>query len=371
MFAPFRFLYARTLQAAAATAHERWFVRTHGASLGAIHALVCDGERLALDELIAQLESALAELQHTCRASSSAPLPMSDVSPRLAELRNTSLLRPGTLSGDAAVSTIVALAPALVVLRTKTKPKLVGLLTADGREHRLLLKGGEDLRVDERVSQVLQFCASLCTSLGADVIRHYNVTPIGLRAGLIQVVDHVVPLYDLYTAWRARANADIAPVASAVSPDSKGSSAKAAKGGKRSPVAADASGAAVSKAAGPVDDFYRALHRMLVADARDAATRQRLVALEPRQLADCRQEWIQRTDVLVAVFRELSAATPSDLLSRELWVGAASARDWCSRTRTFCLSLAAGSMIGYVLGLGDRHLDNLLVDLSSGSLLHM
>jgi hypothetical protein len=39
-------------------------------------------------------------------------------------------------------------------------------------------------------------------------------------------------------------------------------------------------------------------------------------------------------------------------------------------SRVFCLnfsrSLAVTSMIGYMIGLGDRHLDNVLVDLKSG-----
>ena len=29
------------------------------------------------------------------------------------------------------------------------------------------------------------------------------------------------------------------------------------------------------------------------------------------------------------------------------------------------------SMIGYIIGLGDRHLDNILVDFSSGDIVHV
>jgi len=35
-------------------------------------------------------------------------------------------------------------------------------------------------------------------------------------------------------------------------------------------------------------------------------------------------------------------------------------------TQTYCRSVAVMSAIGYILGLGDRHLDNLLLDLSNG-----
>mgnify|MGYP001794388526 FL=1 len=35
-------------------------------------------------------------------------------------------------------------------------------------------------------------------------------------------------------------------------------------------------------------------------------------------------------------------------------------------TQTYCRSVAVMSAIGYILGLGDRHLDNLLLDLNNG-----
>jgi len=35
-------------------------------------------------------------------------------------------------------------------------------------------------------------------------------------------------------------------------------------------------------------------------------------------------------------------------------------------TQTYARSTAVMSMIGYIIGLGDRHLDNVLVDLSTG-----
>lgn len=35
-------------------------------------------------------------------------------------------------------------------------------------------------------------------------------------------------------------------------------------------------------------------------------------------------------------------------------------------TQTYSRSTAVMSMIGYIIGLGDRHLDNVLVDLATG-----
>ena len=38
-------------------------------------------------------------------------------------------------------------------------------------------------------------------------------------------------------------------------------------------------------------------------------------------------------------------------------------------TQTYCRSVAVMSAIGYILGLGDRHLDNLLLDPNNGEVL--
>ena len=51
------------------------------------------------------------------------------------------------------------------------------------------------------------------------------------------------------------------------------------------------------------------------------------------------------------------------MLADELWCGSASAAAHWQRQRRFGLSLAAASVAGYLLGIGDRHMDNMLLDL--------
>lgn len=51
---------------------------------------------------------------------------------------------------------------------------------------------------------------------------------------------------------------------------------------------------------------------------------------------------------------------------RELWMCSVSAGDWWHLTQTYSVSTAVMSIIGYIIGLGDRHLDNVLVNLTSG-----
>ena len=51
---------------------------------------------------------------------------------------------------------------------------------------------------------------------------------------------------------------------------------------------------------------------------------------------------------------------------REIWCASANVTDWWESTKTYTRSVAVMSVIGYIIGLGDRHLDNILVDLLTG-----
>ena len=63
---------------------------------------------------------------------------------------------------------------------------------------------------------------------------------------------------------------------------------------------------------------------------------------------------------------------PSPCLQlRELWCACTCASEWWSVTQTYSRSTAVMCMIGYIIGLGDRHLDNLLVEFSTGQVVHV
>ncbi|ESO84140.1 hypothetical protein LOTGIDRAFT_155465 [Lottia gigantea] len=84
---------------------------------------------------------------------------------------------------------------------------------------------------------------------------------------------------------------------------------------------------------------------------------------------DNRKEW--PLNILVKVLQELMEETPADLLARELWCSSTGASEWWLMTKTYSRSVAVMSMIGYIIGLGDRHLDNVLVDLATGEVVHI
>jgi hypothetical protein len=65
------------------------------------------------------------------------------------------------------------------------------------------------------------------------------------------------------------------------------------------------------------------------------------------------------------VLAKLEASTPASLLEHALWATSPDAATWWARQRRYTASLATTSMLGLVLGLGDRHPDNLLIDLTT------
>ena len=58
-------------------------------------------------------------------------------------------------------------------------------------------------------------------------------------------------------------------------------------------------------------------------------------------------------------------------LYKVFWNKSKNAEDWLDRRTNYSRSLAVMSIVGYILGLGDRHPSNIMVDRISGKILHI
>jgi FKBP12-rapamycin complex-associated protein len=73
----------------------------------------------------------------------------------------------------------------------------------------------------------------------------------------------------------------------------------------------------------------------------------------------------------VEVFEYALENTEGNDLSRVLWLKSRSSEVWLERRTNYTRSLAVMSMVGYILGLGDRHPSNLMLHRYSGKILHI
>lgn len=75
----------------------------------------------------------------------------------------------------------------------------------------------------------------------------------------------------------------------------------------------------------------------------------------------------------VEIFTEALSRTngQGNDLYEVLWRKSTNSEEWLERRTNFTRSLAVMSMVGYILGLGDRHPSNLMLDQISGRVLHI
>ena len=73
----------------------------------------------------------------------------------------------------------------------------------------------------------------------------------------------------------------------------------------------------------------------------------------------------------VEVFEYALENTTGQDLYRVLWLKSANSEHWLERRATYTRSLAVNSMVGHILGLGDRHPSNLMLQRNTGKVVHI
>src|SRR6266487_88941 len=73
----------------------------------------------------------------------------------------------------------------------------------------------------------------------------------------------------------------------------------------------------------------------------------------------------------VEVFEFALANTTGQDLYKVLWLKSKNSEAWLERRTNYTRSLALMSMVGYILGLGDRHPSNIMLDRYTGKIVHI
>lgn len=255
---------------------------------------------------------------------------LTDVSPFLANLSGSQVPIPGSNPLNAV--TISGLSDRIYILPTKTKPKKVELRGSDGLRYTFLFKGLEDLHLDEGVQQFISGVNGYLRASDASLCaRTYTVIPFGDKFGMIQWVDNAKQLFSFYKRFLQRSHT------------AKMTSRK------------DSTSETSIQPVKPHELFQSKV----------------LLALKRRSLSRKTPREVWPPELLKEVLVELKNESPSDLLSSEMIMSSPSPKLWWDKVNAYCRSLATTSIIGHILGLGDRHLDNILLDSATGEIVHI
>ena len=226
---------------------------------------------------------------------------------------------------------VVGFAPEVQIFDSKQRPKKITLRGSDGREYQFIAKGGEDLRQDERIQRLYRamngLLSSFAESRGRGLrLRTFHVAPLSNRSGLLEFVPNTSTILKL-------------------------------------------------TARGPGADIF-AQHQTWIKE-------QALGVHKGKRLRDDQVDNISYVDYLEAMGKAApddcqamlsrlgQNAAPRDALRNVLSSCSGSAESFVIMRQQFAVSLAASSICGYVAGVGDRHLENILLDTSSGELVHI
>ncbi|KAJ3081480.1 Serine/threonine-protein kinase smg1, partial [Rhizoclosmatium hyalinum] len=323
-------LLKETIEMSATTNHEMWFTTSYKdrilTALNRLREPVDLGSTKGLWEPFVQIMNDINKDFQQNRH-----LQLFNLSAKLQHLATLSVPLP--VSGITADKLIIErFGEQVRILPTKTKPKRIEIITSNGTCRPFLLKGLEDLRLDERIQQTLKVANSLLQTDKQSRTRNlnartYDIFPLGDHFGMIEWIDNVSQLFSIFKRWQMR---DFA-VRTSLS--------------------------------GKEGEVLQRPHEMF--------NTKLAVALKKHGVARnvSRRDW--PSHVLTGVFKELCNETPNNLVKSELWAASPSADLWWEKTVTFSRSMGVNSILGYLIGLGDRHLDNIMVDCKKGEVVHI
>jgi serine/threonine-protein kinase mTOR len=236
-------------------------------------------------------------------------LELAYVSPKLLHARDLDLAVPGTYMSGKPIIRILNFDTTFSVISSKQRPRKLSLNGSDGIAYAFVLKGHEDIRQDERVMQLFGLCNTLMVNDTESYKRHLNIQRYP-----------AIPLSQNSGLLGWVPNSDT-------------------------------------------------LH-VLIREYRES--RKILLNIEHRIMLQMAPDYDNLTLMQkVEVFGYALDNTTGQDLYRVLWLKSKSSESWLERRTNYTRSLGVMSMVGYILGLGDRHPSNLMLDRITGKIIHI
>lgn len=231
------------------------------------------------------------------------------VSPKLEEARDLDLAVPGTYKAGKPVIRIARFETTFSIISSKQRPRKVSCRGSDGKDYQYALKGHEDIRQDNLVMQLFGLVNTLLTNDPECFKRHLDIQQYP-----------AIPLSPKVGLLGWVPNSDT---------------------------------------------FH-----VLIKEYRES--RKILLNIEHRIMLQMAPDYDSLTLLQkVEVFTGALDNTRGQDLYKVLWLKSKSSEAWLDRRTTYTRSLAVMSMVGYILGLGDRHPSNLMLDRITGKVIHI
>jgi hypothetical protein len=208
-----------------------------------------------------------------------------------------------------AVVTLSSWGTGFTVIGGINLPKIIVTSGSDGLAYKQLVKGRDDVRQDAMVEQLFATVNRVLSGAkSGGGVRTFRVVPLAANAGVLEWVPESVPLGDYLNGAHERWR--------------------------------------------PQDRTPRDVRRLMKADFEDPKTASRGLEHKLRLFEDICRHF---QPVLRYFFFEHMPRSA----------------DWQTAKAEFTKSVASTSLLGYVVGLGDRHCQNILLDTKRGSVVHI
>ncbi|CAK4672281.1 unnamed protein product [Aphanomyces euteiches] len=204
-----------------------------------------------------------------------------------------------------------------MVLPSKQLPKRLKLYASDEKTYLFLVKGGEDLRLDQRIEQLFGVMNTILQQSNQCSRRHlntrtYNVIPMTTKIGLVEWLENTTTLKSI--------------VEQEMSTTKKSNLLQSPPG---------------------------QLYENFWSKQRGKTYGQKIATAS--------------SSAVTLVYSQAQEMVPMDLIRRHLVNMAQTPAAFFQLRETFSTSLAAFNGCSYILGIGDRHLDNFLLDYITGT----
>jgi FKBP12-rapamycin complex-associated protein len=329
------------LQKGADTLREIAFIQAYGRELKQAHAHITEYKKT---NDVAHLQQGWQIYQEVhkrlgAQVSQIHTLELAYISPNLLKARDLELAVPGTYNSNQPLVKISSFLPTVDIFTSKQRPRKLNLIGSDGREYQFLLKGHEDLRLDERVMQLFGLINTLLSVNPETFKRHlsitrYTVTPLTPNIGLLGWVPNCDTLHTLIRDYR-ESKKILLNIEHRI---------MLQVGDRFYPCLATSNLDCILRFVTPLRFFF-------VQHAPDYDSLPTIHKVE-------------------AFTHAMNNTTGTDL-ANVLWLKSRNSEAWLERRTNYTRSLALMSMVGYILGLGDRHPSNIMLDRISGKIVHI